>query len=164
MKNILTTLIVFISATVFSQDGIATTSKKAFSRTTTVSTEIKGTSSEVWNLLTNADKYKDWNSTLVYFDGEIKEGAKISLVTTLDTARTFQLKVEELVTNEKMVWSDKMGERVYTLTKTESGVLFTMTEKIGGLMFPLFAKKIPSFDEQFEQFARDLKGAVEAGR
>ena len=28
-------------------------------------------------------------------------------------------------------------------------------------MFPLFANKIPSFDESFEQFATDLKTAAE---
>ena len=32
-----------------------------------------------------------------------------------------------------------------------------MTEKIGGLMFPMYAKMIPSFDQSFEQFASDLK-------
>jgi hypothetical protein len=36
-----------------------------------------------------------------------------------------------------------------------------MTEKIGGLMFPMYAKYIPSFDESFEQFAADLKKEAE---
>jgi hypothetical protein len=36
-----------------------------------------------------------------------------------------------------------------------------MTEKIGGLMFPFYAKMIPPFDNSFEQFARDLKSAAE---
>jgi hypothetical protein len=32
-----------------------------------------------------------------------------------------------------------------------------MTEKIGGFMFPMYAKMIPPFDESFDQFANDLK-------
>ena len=32
-----------------------------------------------------------------------------------------------------------------------------MIEKIGGFMFPMYAKHIPPFDQSFEQFARDLK-------
>ena len=36
-----------------------------------------------------------------------------------------------------------------------------MVEKIGGLMFPLFASQIPSFDESFEQFTADLKKEAE---
>jgi hypothetical protein len=44
------------------------------------------------------------------------------------------------------------------LTKeVDSKTFFTMTERIGGPLFPLFAKYIPSFDESFEQFAADLK-------
>ena len=37
-----------------------------------------------------------------------------------------------------------------------------MTEKIGGLIFPLFANKIPSFDKTFEQFTADLKKEAES--
>ena len=55
-----------------------------------------------------------------------------------------------------------MGQRTYTLEQKEETVLFTMTEKIGGFMFPLFANKIPSFDESFEQFAKDLKRKAES--
>lgn len=36
-----------------------------------------------------------------------------------------------------------------------------MTEKIGGLMFPMYAKMIPSFDQSFDQFASDLKKEAE---
>lgn len=36
-----------------------------------------------------------------------------------------------------------------------------MTEKIGGLLFPMYAKYILSFDKSFEQFAADLKKEAE---
>jgi hypothetical protein len=56
-----------------------------------------------------------------------------------------------------------MGKRVYTLTKNGDGTTtFSMTEKIGGPIFPLFAKMIPSFDASFEAFATDLKKEAEA--
>lgn len=54
----------------------------------------------------------------------------------------------------RLVWGDALGTRVYTLDKSAAGpVLFTMAEKIGGPMFLLFAKMIPSFNQCFEQFA-----------
>ena len=37
-----------------------------------------------------------------------------------------------------------------------------MVEKIGGLLYPLFARMIPSFDQSFEQFAADLKKTAES--
>jgi hypothetical protein len=59
------------------------------------------------------------------------------------------------------VWGDKQGDRTYSLRESNGTIMFSMTEKIGGLMFPLYAKMIPSFDESFERFARDLKNAAE---
>jgi hypothetical protein len=54
-----------------------------------------------------------------------------------------------------------MGNRVYSLEKSESGANFSMTERIGGLLFPLFAGMIPSFDESFDKFSADLKREAE---
>lgn len=51
---------------------------------------------------------------------------------------------------------------MFTLSKNADGSLtFSMSEKIGGLMFPLYAKMIPPFDQSFEQFATDLKNEAE---
>ena len=63
---------------------------------------------------------------------------------------------------KKLVWGDAMGKRTYMLTKNQNGsVTFSMDEKIGGPMFPLFAKMIPSFDASFDRFAADLKKEAE---
>ena len=143
------------------QDGKSKTVKKTFNRTTEVSTYIEANPAIIWSLLTNAEEFPKWNSTVISIEGKIEEGSKIKLKSTLDSSRTFTLKVKETIPNDKMVWGDAMGERVYTLAKSGTGVVFTMKEKIGSFMFPLFANKIPSFDESFEQFARDLKQEAE---
>ncbi len=147
---------------IMAQSGKATTVKKTFNRTTTISQTINAEVSVVWTLLTNASDYSSWNTTIVSLEGEIKQGEKIKLKSTLDPSRTFKLKVKEMVPNKKMVWGDAMGKRTYILEKKEATTHFTMTEKIGGLMFPFFANKIPSFDESFEQFTADLKKAAES--
>lgn len=150
------------SFSVAAQNGKATTVKKTFNRSTTISEEISAEPSVIWSLLTNASHYPSWNSTIVSIEGEIEEGSKIRLKSTLDTTRTFKLKVKEFIPNEKLVWGDAMGKRIYTLKKVGDKTIFTMSEKIGGLMFPLFANKIPSFDESFEQFTADLKKKAES--
>lgn len=144
------------------QSGKATTTKKTFSRETTVSNTINADASIVWTLLTNASDFSRWNSTVISIDGEISQGQKIALKSTLSPERTFKLKVKEMVPEQKMIWGDAMGKRTYTIEKHGEGkVIFTMSEKIGGPIFPLFASKIPSFDESFEQFAADLKKEAE---
>ena len=136
-----------LSAT--AQAGVASTVKKTFSRSTTIHQHI-------------AADYARWNSTIVSIEGQIGLGEKIQLKSTLDPSRTFKLKVKEWIPQQKLVWGDGLGQRTYLLKVQESGLRFTMTKKIGGLMFPLFASKIPPFDESFEQFTADLKREAEA--
>jgi uncharacterized protein YndB with AHSA1/START domain len=140
----------------------AVTTKKTFSRETSISLRIEADPSIIWALLTHAADFPRWNSTVVSIQGEIKEGGSIELKSTLDEKRTFKLKVKEFVPEKRLVWGDAMGSRVYTLDKDGEATRFTMSEKIGGPLFPLFAGMIPPFDESFDQFAADLKKEAEA--
>ncbi len=158
------TLIILIMSTLptSAQNGVATTTKKTFSRETSVSIDISSDVSIIWTLLTNAADFPRWNSTVVSLDGEIEPGSRIRLKSTLDEKRVFKLKVKEMVPEQRLVWGDSKGDRTYTLSKIPEGVRFSMVEKIGGLMFPMYAKYIPPFDESFEKFAQDLKKEAEA--
>jgi len=140
----------------------ANTVKKTFSRQTSISVDINADAAVIWALLTNAADYPRWNPTIVFITGKIAAGEIIKPVSTLDAKRTFKLKVKEFDAPNKLVWGDAMGTRIFTLDKTGSGAIgFTMSEKIGGLLFPLFAKMIPPFDASFEQFAASLKKEAE---
>ena len=144
-------------------NGKASTTKKFFSRTTEVGLDIQADSSIIWALLTNAADFPRWNSTVLSIEGNIEPQGKIKLKSTLDPKRVFQLKVKEFISDQKLVWGDAMGARVYTLVNKGNGLThFYMHEKIGGPLFPLFAKMIPAFDKPFEQFASDLKKEAES--
>ena len=158
MNYLISIFFLMTTITTRSQTGKALTQRSTFNRETSVSITIKADPSIVWALLTNAADYPRWNSTIISIDGKISPGEKIRLRSTLDPKRTFKLKIREADTNKKLVWGDAMGKRVYTLTTYENGAItFSMDEKIGGPLFPLFAKMIPSFDASFEKFAADLK-------
>ena len=145
-----------------SADGKATTIKKLFSRQTTVVIDIAAPPERIWKLLTDASRFASWNSTIVELTGKIAEGEKIKLRSKLAPERTFKLTVKDFQPHQRLSWGDAMGTRIYTLTANADGsTRFTMSEKIGGPVFPLFARMIPSFDESFNQFAADLKLAAE---
>ncbi len=145
------------------KSGKAITTKTMFSRETSVSTTILADSAIVWALLTHASDFPRWNSTVTSLKGEIRQGGTIELKSTLDEKRTFKLKIKEFVPEKRLVWGDAQGSRVYSIDKGPGdGVLFRMTEKIGGPLFPLFAGYIPPFDESFERFAADLKKEAES--
>ncbi|MBA2612986.1 MAG: SRPBCC family protein [Bacteroidetes bacterium] len=142
--------------------GKATTVRKTFSRTTSVSTEINADPAIIWSLLTKASDASRWNSTVLSIEGNIALGETIILKSPLSPERKFKLKVKEFEKEKKLVWGDGMGTRIFTLTKNSNGTTtFKMTEKIEGPVFPLFAKMIPSFDESFDRFASDLKKEAE---
>src|SRR5262249_43064586 len=134
-----------------------------FSRETAVEIDIHASPDAVWSLLTDAAGWPKWNSTVVSLEGEIALGKKVKLVSKLDPKRTFELGVREFLPPERLVWGDAMGKRTYTVTARGPGqVTFAMNEKIGGPLFPLFAKMIPDFDASFDQFAHDLKKQAES--
>ncbi len=142
--------------------GKATTTKKMFSRETSISVDIQASPSIVWALLTNASDFARWNSTIISLEGDIKAGGSVKLKSTLDESRVFNLKVKEFEPERRLAWGDNMGTRTYTLQSgVGDSVTFSMNEKIGGPIFPLFARFIPPFDESFEQFAADLKKEAE---
>lgn len=148
--------------TSLSSNGKAVTTKKTFSRETAVSIDIQADKSIIWALLTNANDFPRWNSTILSIEGTIAEGEKIKLKSVLDPKREFKLKVKEFTPDNRLVWGDAMGKRVYTITPIGNNLTnFKMVEKIGGPLFPLFAKMIPPFDESFNQYASDLKKEAE---
>lgn len=151
-----------INSSTVQQNGKAKTNKSTFFRETTVSIEIKAEPSIIWSILTNASDYPRWNSTVISIEGKIKSGEKIKLKSVLDPKRVFKLTIKEFEPEKRLVWGDARGKRIYSITKKENGkVYFYMTEKIGGLLFPVYAKMIPPFDESFEKFADDLRRKAE---
>lgn len=143
-------------------NGKAVTTKKMFSRETAVSVDIQADKSIIWALLTNANDFARWNTTVISIDGRIALGEKIRLKAKLDPKREFKLTVKSFEADSRLVWGDAMGQRVYTLKSIGNNLTnFTMVEKIGGPLFPLFANMIPPFDASFEQFAKDLKNEAE---
>ncbi|MEZ6033318.1 MAG: SRPBCC domain-containing protein [Planctomycetaceae bacterium] len=143
-------------------NGEAITVRKLFSRSTSVAIDIAAPPKTIWTLLTDVDCFKSWNSTIVDLTGKIAPGERLQLRSTLSPERTFKLKVKQFEPPKRLSWGDAMGTRIFTLTpNSTNGTRFTMSEKIGGPIFPLFARMIPPFDESFNQFARDLKTAAE---
>lgn len=141
----------------------ATTTRHTFSRETSVAIDIHADAARVWQVLTDGAAYPTWTSTVLGIEGDIAQGGTIKLRSSLDPKRTFKLKVKELAAPTRLVWGDAMGTRTYSISQKGPGVVaFSMHEKIGGPLFPLFARMIPPFDASFDQFAQDLRRRAES--
>jgi hypothetical protein len=121
----------------------------------------------IWALLTNADDFPRWNTTVQRIEGRIAPGETIKLKVAIAPERTFKLKVVTFVPNQRMVWQDGaapmfQGIRRYTLTpKNDGSTDFSMSETFSGLMLPMIGGSLPDFRQSFEQYAVDLKKAAE---
>ena len=140
----------------------ATTTRTLFYRLTEVGIVIHASDATVWALLTSAADYPRWNTGVISITGRIALDERIVLRSTLDPKRTFTLRVKALTPNRRLVWGDGQGQRVFEITPNgDRTVTFRMSERIGGAMFPLYARAIPSFDASFNAFAGDLKREAE---
>ncbi len=147
-------------------NGVAVKTRTADALDYSVATRIAAPAPIVWALLTDAKAYREWNSTVVKLDGTIAKAETIHLVAKVAPDRTFDLKVSELVKEQRMVWEDGdgafAGVRTFTLSPTEGGgVTFAMSETLSGRMLPMIEGSLPDFTPEFNGFAADLKKAAE---
>ena len=142
-------------------DGVASTTRTMFSRSTRIAQHIDAGAATVWRLLTTAAEYPRWNSTVVSLDGQIALGSKIKLVSTLDPSRMFSLKVKEFQPNARLTFGNAMFTRTCSLSDETGGTRVVIMERIGGPLYPFVARRIPPLEDNFERFTADLKRAAE---
>lgn len=147
-------------------DGVAVVDRSGLQLSYGVSATINAPTDVVWSLLTDAQGYTSWNSTVVSLDGSIEPGGRIALVSTVDPERVFTLRVRALEPGVSMQWRDGFpgmfrGVRTFLLAESNGTTTFTMVERLRGLMVPFAAGSLPDFRPSFEQFAADLKAAAE---
>jgi hypothetical protein len=132
------------------------------------STNIRAEPGTIWEILTDAPRYPDWDPWAIRIEGTIALGETVKAYTKLDPKRAFPAKVTEFVPGQKMVWTGGMplglfkGVRTFRLDLQEDGsVDFALEEAFSGLLFPLFAGSLPDMTEPFQDFVAGLKARAE---
>jgi hypothetical protein len=148
--------------------GRARKSATAFRMECSVAIRIEAKPDAIWALLTDAEDFPRWNSTVTSVAGKIALGERLALRVKLDPKRVFKPRVTELQAPTRMVWSDGAapmfkGVRTFTLSPRADGATdFSMVEVLSGVMLPMIKGSLPDFGPAFEQYAADLKREAEA--
>jgi hypothetical protein len=143
-------------------DAQFTRTKGFFTMTCAVKVRIQASAEIVWSLLTNAQGFPRWNSTVTRIEGDIRESERLRLHVP-GTKRTFTPTVSGVVPSRRMIWSDGLeaifkGVRVFTLEpRTDGATDFVMEQHFSGLVFALTKGLMPDFRPIFETYANDLK-------
>lgn len=132
------------------------------------SSSIAASADTIWQILTDAPGYADWDSGVVKVDGRIAPGEKIKVVSEANPGRAFAVKVTDFTPSRRMVWSGGMplglfrGVRTFTLAPEDNGTThFQVREEYTGPMLPLIWKSMPDLGPSFDQFATGLKQRAE---
>ena len=137
---------------------------KEFSATT----NIAASPETIWQLLTDASSYPEWDPGMVRLEGTVAPGQKITAYTKLSPDRAFPVTVTNFVPNQTMTWTGGMplglfkGERTFMLAPQADGTTqFTTREQFSGLLLPIIGRTIPDLSESFQNFAQGLKKRAE---
>lgn len=142
-------------------------SRSTFRIACEITCSINASPERIWSLLTNADDFPRWNSTVTSLKGPIRRGQKLALTVPIAPGRTFTPRVTKLEPNVSMEWSDGMapmfkGIRTFTLSpKPDGSTVFSMVEVLSGAMLPMIKGSLPDFGPSFEAYATDLKNEAE---
>lgn len=128
---------------------------------------INASAEKIWSILTDVQKFPDWEPNVTKVEGETGLGQQITVHTRF-SERAFPVTVSEFVPNERMVWSSGMplglfkGARTFTLTPVSGGIEVKTREEFTGLLLPLFRGQIGDLQPTFDAFAQALKQKAES--
>ncbi len=125
----------------------------------------------VWKILNELDEFKDWNPFIVEAEGEVAEGAHLTLTTKADK-KEFTLKptVTECVSGVSLSWMGHLGgvpgiftgKHHHLLIATAQGTRYTQSEDFSGVLVPFVGKAIRDTEAAFGRMNVALKERAEA--
>jgi uncharacterized protein YndB with AHSA1/START domain len=130
---------------------------------------IDAPAEKVWDILTSAEGYRDWNPEIVGIDGHIAEGNRITAHVRLGSGvvRNVALKVTKLDPSMEMEWVGGIplgfftGTRRFTVTPTATGSRFRLHLEMKGLMLRPILKSVGDRQPEVDAFSNALKARAE---
>lgn len=133
---------------------------------------IEASPAKVWAILTDFDKYPEWNPFIKSIKGDVAVGNKIVARIEPPEAKgmTFKPTVLAFDTNKEFRWIGHLlvkglfdGEHKFELIDNGDGsTTFVQSEKFGGILVPLFKKMLDKNTVNgFNQMNKKLKEMAE---
>ena len=121
---------------------------------------------EVWQVITDTERYPEWNPYHVQVRGQLREGETIQVEIEKPNGNHVSLEPEVLRVreNQELTWGGGItglftGEHVFEILPREDGVLFVHREEFRGLFVP-FAE-LDTIEEGYHLMNQALKRRIE---
>lgn len=130
--------------------------------------EINTIPERVWQILTDTDKFPDWNPFIRSVKGKLARGETIEVVLGQEKTMTFRPTILEVTPNRTLRWLGKLfvgglfdGEHIFEIEPLGANrVRFIQREKFSGLLIPVF--NFDGTESGFNAMNRALKQRAEA--
>jgi hypothetical protein len=134
----------------------------------TAAETIHATPERIWEILTDAGAYSDWDNGINTVEGSITQDAHIT-VHSLDDPGGHDMTVTDLTPGRSMVWEEGMPlglfkeVRTFRLLSEVSGTTrFSLSDDVSGPLTMLKRKSLGDVQIRLNQFAAGLKEIAEA--
>jgi hypothetical protein len=124
---------------------------------------INASKEKIWEILTDFEKYPEWNSFIKSVSGDVKVGNQIVIKLQGMTFKPVVLNFKE---NSELKWLGHLwfkglfdGEHKFKLTDNGNGTTdFEQSENFSGILVKLFSKSLDKDTKNgFEQMNKELK-------
>jgi uncharacterized protein YndB with AHSA1/START domain len=124
----------------------------------------------VWQVLTDAAAYQEWNPEIVGVEGQMGLGKRIVARVRLGDGalRRVPMRVSRFEVPSRMEWLGGLplglfvGRRTFTVTPRSGGSEFRLHLEMSGLLSPLISKSVGDRQPEVDSFSAALKRQVEA--
>jgi len=130
---------------------------------------IRAAPEAVWEILTNAAGYANWNPEIVAIEGRMALDERIRARVKVGNGaiRAVSLRVTAFEAPSRMEWTGGLplglftGRRLFTVAPVDGAVEFRMLVQMSGLLSSLMVKAVGDRQTEIDGFAQALKARVE---
>ncbi|WP_248964250.1 SRPBCC domain-containing protein [Sphaerisporangium perillae] len=140
-------------------------------RQISTSIEVKAPPEAVWMVLTDLDRYQEWNPFIQKASGRLAEGATLELLMcpAQGKARTFHPRVLTVDPGRRLRWIGRFimpgvfdGAHEFILEPTVEGARVVQREDFSGILVPFVGKIIDNTERDFTALNQALKLRAES--
>ncbi len=132
-------------------------------------TKIQAAPETVWQILTDAAGYADWNPEIIGIAGRMALHQRIKARVRLGdgAVRDVSMRVTAFEAPSRMEWTGGLplglfvGRRTFTVTPASGGTEFRMHLRMSGPLAPLILKSVGDRQPEIDTFAAALRARAE---
>jgi len=137
----------------------------------TTMVEIDAPPERVWQILTDAASYREWNPEILDVEGRMALGERIVARVRLEDGaiRRVPLRVSRFEASSRMDWVGGIplglfvGRRTFTVTPRAGGTAFRLHLSMSGPLSGMIVKSVGNRQSEVDSFSAALKRRAEAG-